>query len=105
MSIGYNPQRIISALLACTFGNTKPGQSHNVTSSVNFRVWKCLVLPGILATPTFFLPNKALMTLDLPTLGYPVSPIYTPFSVAYCPKITINCCGDITLQQFFSNLS
>ncbi len=69
LSMGYSPFRTISALLSETLGKTRPGQSHRVTSSVRRRVWKCLVLPGMLATPTFFLPKTALMTLDLPTLG------------------------------------
>lgn len=83
-------------MLSETFGKTKPGQSHKVMLSVSFKVWKCLVLPGILATPTFFLPKRALITLDLPTLGYPTNPTYTLWSTAYLWKTSTNWWGDNT---------
>ncbi len=75
VSIGYSPFKTISASELEILGKTKPGQSHKVTAYVKGKVWKCLVLPGKLATATFFFPNTALMTLDLPTFGYPTRPI------------------------------
>lgn len=68
------PQVIISAFEFANDGNTKPGQSQRQMSSLRLRVWKCLVLPGLFATPTSFLPHKTLITDDLPTLGYPTVP-------------------------------
>lgn len=95
--MGYNPFKTISALLYETLGKTKPGQSHNMTYYVSFKVWKCFVLPGILATPTFFLPNTALITLDFPTFGYPVNPISTlPFTSAKLFNAYTNWWGDNT---------
>lgn len=32
-------------------------------------VWKCLVLPGVEETETFFAPTRELIVEDLPTLG------------------------------------
>lgn len=69
VSIGYNPFKTIYAWEAEILGNTRPGQSHSTILSDKNNVWKCFVLPGILATPTFFCPNKALITEDLPTFG------------------------------------
>jgi len=83
-------------LLYETLGKTRPGQSHKVILSVSFNVWKCFVLPGILATPTFFLPKRALITLDLPTLGYPTNPTYTFCSTVYFWKIYTSWWGDST---------
>lgn len=56
-------------------GKTNPGQSHNLISSVKNMVWKCLVWPGCLETETDFLPLRALMSEDLPTLGWPIIPM------------------------------
>ena len=44
----------IPALLLARLGITRPGQSQSVTSSVSSRVWKCLVLPGVSDTRTFY---------------------------------------------------
>jgi len=108
VSIGYNPFKTISAFDYDIFGKTNPGQSQRVTTSVSLRVWKCLVFPGILATPTFFLPSTALITLDLPTLGYPVNPISTPVNPsAYFWNMVISWCGDSTkgeLRPAYSSL-
>lgn len=90
VSTGYNPLRIISAYELDILGKTRPGQSQSVTDSVNGNVWKCLVLPGRLATATFFLPNTALITLDLPTLGYPTNPISTLSFLNYFEYNSIN---------------
>ena len=63
------PAATISALEAAYFGSTRPGQSTRVSLDVMFNVWKCFVFPGVEETVVFFDPNKALMVLDLPTLG------------------------------------
>ena len=58
-------------------GKTSPGQSHRMVSSSRCKVWKCFVFPGWADTPTFLAPKRALMVLDLPTLGYPTNPMVT----------------------------
>ena len=64
---------------------------------MSFKVWKCLVFPGMLATPTFFFPKTALITLDFPTLGYPVNPIYSfPLTSANPFKAYTSWWGDRT---------
>ena len=63
------PAATISDLDAAYLGSTSPGQSHRVSLSVMFRVWKCFVLPGVGATAVFLEPNRALMVDDFPTLG------------------------------------
>ena len=63
------PAATISDLDCAYLGSTSPGQSHSVRLSVMFKVWKCLVLPGVGATAVFLEPNRALMVEDLPTLG------------------------------------
>jgi hypothetical protein len=72
--MGYRPLRTIDAWESEIRGKTRPGQSHNVTLLERIRVWKCLVLPGILVTATFFLPKRTLISEDLPTFGYPTKP-------------------------------
>ena len=67
--VEHIPAATISDLDWAYLGSTKPGQSHSVSFSVMFSVWKCFVLPGVGATAVFLDPNNALMVDDLPTLG------------------------------------
>mmetsp|Transcript_119016 Transcript_119016/g.237271 ORF Transcript_119016/g.237271 Transcript_119016/m.237271 type:complete len:259 (+) Transcript_119016:547-1323(+) len=63
------------ARVAATDGNTSPGQSQSVRAeSGSSSVWICFVLPGRLLMPTRFAPTSALMTVLLPTFGYPTKP-------------------------------
>ncbi len=50
------------------------GQSQRTVVGERWMVWKCLVLPGVDETDTFFSPSRALIVDDLPTLGYPTRP-------------------------------
>ena len=63
------PLQVSSALVVAKFGKTRPGQSQRITLSERWMVWKCFVFPGVELTDTFFAPIKALIVLDLPTLG------------------------------------
>ena len=79
-SIGRTPLHTSSALVLANCGKTRPGQSHRRTSWLRRIVWKCLVLPGVAETDTFFSPMRALIVDDLPTFGYPTRPT-TSFSL------------------------
>ncbi|KAH3667207.1 hypothetical protein OGAPHI_002856 [Ogataea philodendri] len=54
-----------------------------MTLSESKIVWKCFVFPGVEETDTFLDPTNALMVEDLPTFGYPTSPICNLFG---CPS-------------------
>ena len=54
----------IPALLLARLGITRPGQSQSVTSSVSSRVWKCLVLPGVSDTRTFYTEKRELRVIN-----------------------------------------
>mmetsp|Transcript_71263 Transcript_71263/g.180425 ORF Transcript_71263/g.180425 Transcript_71263/m.180425 type:complete len:226 (+) Transcript_71263:638-1315(+) len=71
------------AFVAATDGKTRPGQSHNVTPRLcNSNVWMCFVFPGVRLMPTRFDPTSALITVLLPTFGYPTKPIVPRRSAA-----------------------
>lgn len=75
--MGSTPQQYISAFELANEGKTRPGQSTKqmfLSPNSKFKVWKCLVLPGMAATPTLFLPQRTLMRELLPTFGYPTVP-------------------------------
>ena len=83
LSIGSTPLHTISALDEAALGNIRPGQSqswrnncilhsnklYTIISFYRKMVWKCLVFPGLLATPTSFLLHRVLMTELFPTFG------------------------------------
>jgi hypothetical protein len=73
-SIGSTPSHTSSAFEVANWGNTSPGQSQRVISSVKMSVWKCLVFPGVAETETRLPPRRALIVDDFPTLGYPTRP-------------------------------
>ena len=67
--MGRTPSQTSSAFVEANCGKTRPGQSQRRTSGERRIVWKCLVLPGVAETETFFSPMSALIVEDLPTLG------------------------------------
>lgn len=60
VAMGRMPSQIIPSRVEAKLGNTRPGQSHSVTTSSSTRVWKCFVLPGVALTTTRFVVNSAL---------------------------------------------
>mmetsp|Transcript_1270 Transcript_1270/g.2101 ORF Transcript_1270/g.2101 Transcript_1270/m.2101 type:complete len:216 (-) Transcript_1270:406-1053(-) len=72
--------RKTQAAVSASFAeNTIPGQSMTVTLEFNCTSDECLVKPGVLPTATTVVRLRALMTLDLPTFGYPITPTMMRF--------------------------
>jgi len=81
-----------------------PGQSKSLTCLSNFIYCSAFVHPGMLETSQALVLFKLLITLLLPTLGYPISPTVTalvdPYTLESCLISCTKCSAPIALFEW-----